>query len=430
MASENLLKSGKKLVHKITCPNCWHIFVPEDILFVAKHPDLIGDTVAGENEYQRFLPTRFTVNGDAIDPKGLATADLACPRCHLSIPDAMLEVPPLFISFAGSPASGKSYFLATMIWELRRLFPRIGFTFTDADPVANIQIQTNEHTLFMNPSPDRPTEIPKTQTDDPRLHKNILIDNVPVRFPIPLQFTLWPAHDNLVCGEMGRMVVLYDNAGEDFLPSMEDSSSAVIHHLAKANILMMMFDPTQDVRFKSQCTSEDPQLKYGLRPGQEKDSIMVRQETLLRQLAVKMRTYLKIPQSQRVRKPLIIILPKFDVWSKLTDISIDQEPYDFDAKNTRFQINLSQIDENSNKLKKKLLTQPRPELVATAENLSEFIRYIPVSSLGHSPSLIKKDSHVFYGVLPRQIQPKWVTVPLLYVLCRWAHKTMGNIKCV
>ena len=224
-------------------------------------------------------------------------------------------------------------------------------------------------------------------------------------------------------------MVLYDNAGEDFLPSMEDSSSAVIQHLAKSKILMMMFDPTQDVRFSSQCVSDEPQLKYGIRPGHESGSIMVRQETLLRQMAVKMRTYLKMPQSQRVKKPLIIILPKFDVWSKLTDISIEQEPYDFNTQNNCLQMNLSQVEENSKKLKK-LLSQLCPELVATAENLSELVRYIPVSSLGHSPSLIKKNNHTFYGVIPRQIQPKWVTVPLLYTLCRWAHKTMGNIKCV
>lgn len=190
-----------------------------------------------------------------------------------------------------------------------------------------------------------------------------------------------------------------------------------------------MFDPTQDVRFKSLCASEDPQLKYGIRPGHERDSIMVRQETLLRQMAVKMRSYLKIPQSQRVKTPLIIILPKFDVWSKRADLSIDQEPYDFDAKSTLFRMHLSKVEETSNKLKK-LLSQICPELVSTAENLSEFVRYIPVSSLGHSPSLINKSGHAFYGVTPRLIKPKWVTVPLLYTLCRWANKTMGNIECV
>ena len=71
---------GKHLVNKVTCPNCWHAFFPEESLFVAKHPDLIGDTVAGPNEYLRFLPERFAPGGEAIDPKGFETTEMACPR--------------------------------------------------------------------------------------------------------------------------------------------------------------------------------------------------------------------------------------------------------------------------------------------------------------------------------------------------------------
>ena len=47
----------------------------------------------------------------------------------------MILVSPLFISLIGAPASGKSYFLTTMVWELRRLMPKLKLLFSDADPL-------------------------------------------------------------------------------------------------------------------------------------------------------------------------------------------------------------------------------------------------------------------------------------------------------
>ncbi len=423
---------GKRLVEKLVCPNCWFSFPPEDVLFIAKHPELIGDSIAGENELMRFLPNRFTVNGEAIDPKGFPSSEIACPKCHLQVAEAMLEVPPFFVSFVGAPASGKSYYLTAMTWNLRRIMPQIGLSFTDADPIANVHIQKNEHTLFLNPEPNSFTEIPKTQTDDPRLHKTILIDDVPIRFPIPLQFTLWPTPKHpkyKKAHEVGRILVLYDNAGEDFLPSLEGSSSAVVQHLAKSKLILMLFDPTQDPRFRSKCQSDDPQLKHGIRPGVKETIGLVRQETLLREMAVRMRRYLKLSQSDRIKKPLLIILPKFDVWGNMTDISIDEEPYTLSSETGNFKMDLRCVERVSRKLKK-LMSELCPEFVAIAENLSKTVGYIPVSSLGHSPSLVKKKENEFYGICPKDIKPKWVTVPLLYSLCKWAPVTMGNVSCM
>jgi hypothetical protein len=35
----------------------------------------------------------------------------------------MLEMEPLFLSILGAPASGKSYFLTAMTWQLRQALP-------------------------------------------------------------------------------------------------------------------------------------------------------------------------------------------------------------------------------------------------------------------------------------------------------------------
>ena len=54
------------LLPLVTCPTCWYRFPPEDILWVATHSSLLGDSRAGDAEYRRFLPTLFTVDGRAL----------------------------------------------------------------------------------------------------------------------------------------------------------------------------------------------------------------------------------------------------------------------------------------------------------------------------------------------------------------------------
>jgi hypothetical protein len=408
------------------CPNCWHTFFPEEVLSIAKHPDLIGDPVVGENEYRRFLPTRFNIQGEAIDPKDFPTLDIACPRCHLQIAEPLLEVPQLFVSLLGLPASGKTYLLTAMTWELRRLMPQAQISFSDADPASNTVIHEYEHTLFLNPTPDGLTEIRKTQTDDPHLYRTAIINAAPVRYPIPLQFRMWPmpSHPGFRdASRIGRVVVLYDNAGEDYLPKGEESGSATVQHMAKSQILFFLFDPTQDPRFRSQCKAEDPQIRFGSRPNTSTTDVVIRQETVLRAAAVRIRRYAGLSQDTQLRKPLFIIVPKWDIWRDVADITIDKEPY-VEAENGLMGVDVKRIEETSEILRR-LFTKLCPEFVATAESLSALVRYIPVSSLGRSPVRVTKGEKTFYGIRPKEITPKWVTVPLLYSLCAWAPGLMA-----
>ena len=120
---------------RVTCPHCWKEFPPDRALWIAQHPDLVGDPRLGADQPQRFLPTRFNVQGAAIDARGFACHGLACPNCHLAVPRSMFETRPMFLSILGSPASGKSYFLAAMTWRLRSVLPKyFAVGFNDADP--------------------------------------------------------------------------------------------------------------------------------------------------------------------------------------------------------------------------------------------------------------------------------------------------------
>lgn len=418
---------GRQLVYKLTCPHCWNTFFPEDVMFIARHPELIGDEVAGSNEYKRFSPTRFTVKGDAVDPRGLPTFSLACPRCHLQVPQAMLETPPLFLSVIGSPASGKSYFLTAMSWELRHMLPKALLSFSDADPTGNSPIHEYEQTLFLNPKSDDLTEIRKTQTDDPRLYRTTSVDGVTIRFPIPLQFALTPMREHPkfpYASKIRRIVVMYDNAGEDYLPKEEDASSAVTQHLAMSRILLMFFDPTQDPRFRSRLQTDDPQLSHEARPGAKQQTVLLRQETLLQQAAVRIRRHLGLSQDKAINKPLVIVVSKADVLASLVDLPLGSEPYAQADPDKPILVRSDLIDQVSDRIRR-LFLDMCPEFVATAEGLSNAVRYIPVSSLGCSPEYTVRGETGFYGVRPRNVKPRWVTVPLLYCLSQWAPGLIG-----
>jgi hypothetical protein len=71
------------LLPRITCPHCWHRFPPDQILWESQHAELLGDTILGPEAASRFLPTRFAVDGSALDARGMQCQNLACPRCHL-----------------------------------------------------------------------------------------------------------------------------------------------------------------------------------------------------------------------------------------------------------------------------------------------------------------------------------------------------------
>jgi hypothetical protein len=124
------------LLSQVTCPHCWERFAPEQVLWISEHVDLLGDPLLGPEQQQRFLPSRFTIDGDALDSRGMTCRSQACPKCHSPIPRAMLELEPLFVSILGAPASGKSYLLTAMTWKLRQVFPHhFKVAFSDADPV-------------------------------------------------------------------------------------------------------------------------------------------------------------------------------------------------------------------------------------------------------------------------------------------------------
>src|SRR4051812_13981506 len=315
MKQSPAIRASIQLRNRVTCPHCWNIFPPEQALWIAQHPDLVGEPRLGDDQHQRFMPTRFTVDGAALDSRGFACHGLACPRCHLAVPRSLFETEPLFLSILGAPSCGKSYFLASMTWQLRKVLPKnFSLAFGDADPVSNDRLHGYEGLQFLNPDQDALVAIEKTETQGD-LYDTVLFADQAVSYPRPFLFTVQPRDIHPNYQKFSRILCLYDNAGESFLPGEDTAINPHTRHLALSRALLFLFDPTQDPRFRNACAgkSADPQMQGRTqRLARER---AVRQETILLEAAARVRRYTGLAQNAKHRRPLVVIVTKYDSWS-------------------------------------------------------------------------------------------------------------------
>lgn len=413
-----------RILPRVTCPHCWEQFAPEKILWISEHSDLLGDSHLGRDESQRFLPTRFTVNGEALDARGFPCRQLACPKCHLSIPRAMLEMEPLFLSIFGSPASGKSYFLAAMTWELRRILGRdFALGFSDADPVMNQTLNDYEESLFVSSQADRCVPlsnlIRKTE-EQGDLYHTVSYGNQTISYPRPFLFTMQPMHGHpreADAERRGRTVCLYDNAGESFQPGKDTVGNPVTRHLAHSRALFFVFDPTQDNRFRNRAALADSS-GGNLR--------IARQEPVLQEAAARIRRHTGLHSREKHNRPLIVILSKLDAWSHLLNEDLPPEPIRPIRQSQNGQsgqsvmlhaLDVSAVEHRSNVVRS-VLTRLCPEIINAAEGFAKSVVYVPVSAVGWQTKV--DEATGMLAIRPRDTQPHWVTVPLLYALCRWS----------
>jgi hypothetical protein len=415
MAAETLT-----LLRRTTCPHCWHAFPPEDVLWVAAHADLVGDPRLGPEQPQRFLPTRFNLDGNALDARGFACQQLACPRCHLPVPRLLLETEPSFVSILGTPACGKSFYLTALTWELRRLLPeQFLLGFADADPAANRQLNEYEESLFLNPRAHElfplADLIRKTELQGD-LYDAVSFGSQTVTYPRPFLFSVRPraGHPSADRAEVARVVCLYDNAGEHFQPGRDSAASPVTQHLARAQLLLFLFDPTQDPRFQAVCRARKIDLPALAAKGG-------RQELVLTEAATRVRRALGLPSTARHDRPLIIVVTKFDCWSGLLGDRDVAPPWVQTSRGAG--LDRERVEKRSAEVRA-LLQQGCPELVTAAEDFANEVVYVPVSALGRRPVEGPRGP----AIRPCDIRPAWVTVPLLYGMCRWMARLVPGVK--
>jgi len=407
-----------RLLKFITCPHCWHRFEACDIVWVAKHSDLRGDTVLGLDHFVRFLPTRFNVAGEALDARGMPCQQLACPRCHLVIPRVFLKLEPLIFSLVGVPFSGKTYFLTAMTWELARIFPsRFALAFSGVDASANYTLNEYQKTLFMQEDQRAAVGIDKTQLDSVSHYDSTNLEGQPVLLPRPFLFSMRPLKEHPKAPDaenVGRIICLYDNAGEHFLPGQDTALAPGTQHMSRSKVMMFLYDPVQDPRIRQKCkeVSSDPQL-FGAIPTQL-------QSTILGEAAMRVRQYANIPPNKKLDQPLMVLVSKADIWEKLIAEDFSTEPYvdpPSPGSGRMSLVDAVRVKKVSAKIRS-WLAGHAPELVATAEDSFKQVMYIPISPLGCSPKT--QDGSKLLLVESGRIRPHWVTVPIAYAFATWA----------
>jgi len=395
---------------RITCPHCWETFPPEQTLWIAAHPELLNDSRLGSDKPQRFLPTRFNPEGNAIDVRGLVCQDLACPRCHLTIPRALLELPPLFVSIAGTPSCGKTYFLAAMTWTLRQTLPRdFHLSYSDADPQSNFILNKYEEDQFLNPDPDAVVKLLKTDPHAGDGYDYVSYGEQRVMYPRPFLFTIRPTQQHpksIDSKRVARLLCLYDNAGESFLPGTDTAQQPVTRHLSQSHAILFCFDPTQDPRFRKACAGRTQDYQIDNAP------VTARQETVLHEIINRVRHHTGLRQTERRRRPLIIAVTKYDAWWPLHGYERLPTPWHRTGSSGISCLDMPLINKIS-QATRVLLHKVTPELIAAAEEFSEQVWYIPVSATGCSPERKVDGLREIWGVRPRNMNPMWCEVPML-----------------
>ena len=374
------------------CPYCRAVAPLENVLSVSVSPSLLGDPVLGEAEQRRFLPSRFTGTGLALDADGGVCTDIACPHCHMALPQVLIEMPQLVMSVIGAAGAGKSVFLASCIWECRRKLRRFfGIGFRDLDPVANRWINAYEEKLFFQADDRELQQIEKTDMASSNVCRSVMLDGDSVLLPLPSFFFLKRGED------AAQSLVVYDSAGEHFRAGADRQSSAVTLNMLNADVLFFMFDPSADPRFRSRLDrGAGTALNYAQR-----------QDVLLAEMSARIHRHLGNKGEGKLTRPLIFGVSKADLLAR--DLPQNVALYVETGAPSRFALDIAALRALSDATER-LLAEVVPEVVETAHDIAENVWFVPVSALGHNP--MKE------GVRPCDIKPLWAELPVVMTLAR------------
>jgi hypothetical protein len=203
---------------------------------------------------------------------------------------------------------------------------------------------------------------------------------------------------------------LYDNAGEHFMPGGDPTGRFMTKHLGVSSVLVYLFDPTQHYKFREACEgkSNDPQLsEFG---------VVHAQEGVIAEAASRIKTQKGLSQQAKCPQPLIVVVTKYDAWCALTNnAALDPSWLIKPRTDGRSGLDLEKLQSLSNQVEN-VLNKYSPELVAAAKGNFQEVTYIPISALGTTPEVDPADGQL--KVRPRNVDPQFAEVPLLYALHR------------
>jgi hypothetical protein len=311
-----------------------------------------------------------------------------------------LEVPQTILSIVGAPASGKSVMLAAASFALRSGLVVRGFDFLDADPTLNDLTLELEGTLFRSSTPDRPAMIAKTDLSG-RLYRSFRLGDSAWTAPKPQLFSV-------ARGVERRLLALYDNAGEHFLPGRDLPHEPVTRHLGVSRALVFVVDPTQDQRVATRLGGVASVKEIGGGGGVEQ-----RQDLVLIEAASRVRRLRLLSASDPLPFRIVLALSKADIWAHLCAPSFLPSA----EASTRPTIAMPEAGalRSAHDACVRFLSESMPEFVAAARSLDPGFRAVPFSGLGQHPSRGAALDDAL-AIRPRDVRPIWPAAPLLVAL--------------
>ena len=389
----------------ITCPHCWRTFSPENVCYISSHPDLLGDDIAGEFEQKRFLPTVYHSDGLPMDSRGMRCTDMACPHCHLRLPASIVDLDSIYFSIAGAPSSGKSYFLTSMVHDLRKTLPQHNYSFYDVDPVINRVINSYEDTIFMAADSSQVVSLPKTQQIGNDFSNQITKNGVTFELPKPFIFRFQSSNLLPKNNRIDRNLIFYDNAGEHFQPGADSIANPATIHLTHSNGIIFLFDPLNDANMRKDCDHRDPQTMLNTK--------ITDQTTLFAEMVNRIRRHGNMNSEQISDIPLIIAIGKYDAWKNMLPKKIEEiEIFHENPDDFSLEIDMNAIMDVSFAMRE-MMMETATGLVSQAETFFRRVFFVPVSSFG---CLASKTESGNIGIIPANLAPVWVSVPLLLLL--------------
>lgn len=405
---ENVPETYSMVEEKIViCPHCWHKFEKSKINYISRHIELTGDPILGSEAQQRFLPTVFNEQGYAIDAYGLVCQDMACPNCHLRIPEAVTDITSSFFSIVGAPASGKSYYLTSMIWNLRKILAQqFDYTLSDTDVTFNLALNNYESILFLNHHNNEYVALPKTELQGKDFTSQIFLNGMNIDLPLPFIFTMTPlpSNQNFANSNEGlKNIIFYDNAGELFEPGRDQINNLGTRHLVYSDAISFLFDPIKDSRMVTLCNGNDPQVAH-IDSG-------TNQLILLNEMLNRIRKYSGLKSNEKSQKPFVVIIPKYDAWKDVFPVDLEQTEFTYyNESEMKYYLDLATITNVSFIMRSELL-RISPEIVATSEAFFSNVYFIPVSALGQIPEYDVEKNMI--AIKPNNLNPIWAEVPAL-----------------
>jgi hypothetical protein len=267
--------------------------------------------------------------------------------------------------------------------------------------------------LFGSEEKSQLVALEKTQAQGGDLYSEVRYEDRVVSYPNPFLFQVRPLPDHPASNprKLGRVLCLYDNAGESFQPGRDNVDSPATRHMARSRALFFLFDPTQDLRFRELCKqhSQDPQLGRAQRSE--------RQDSILQEAANRIRRLTGLPEYEKHKRPLVVVVTKYDVWHPILSPRILPKPFR-KSNGGGYYLDLAFLNEVSNAVRR-ILWKYTPEFVSTAESFANEVHYFPVSAMGCSPEL-DNDTGML-GVRGENLNPIWSEVPMLFALSKFTR---------